>query len=125
MKLGQTVPHQHQAQPLTKESLADHSTNFLNYTTALTFAHSGHVYNALTVLSLKSVFDLDTVAYVPNVVGRPTKIPIANFHELCAEAYLVYTRACEAYLAAEDSFRAKIAEAMSPRPLEQEDDDED
>ncbi len=123
MRLGQTVPHQHQALPLTKESLADHSINFLNYTADLNFAYNGQVYNALTVLSLSSVFDLTCIAYVPNVVGRPTKVLNQDLPELRAEAYLVYVKACEAYLAAEEALKVKVIQAMQVTKTEDEDED--
>lgn len=121
MRLGQTVPHQHQALPLTTESLADHSINFLNYTTALSFPYLGHVYNALTVMSLAPLFVNVSPAYIPNVVSRPTRVDSKDVPLLLAEAIVVYKKACEVYFEAEDAYKDKIAKTMAARPVDEDD----
>ena len=114
MKIGQTAPHQHQALPLTTESLADQGLSFIRYQGNLVFAFQGQVFNALTVLSIgKAVMDMSGRKFVPNAANRPIELTFDVVVSLYTEATRVYQAACDQYLKEEEDARERATKLFA------------
>lgn len=116
MRVGQTVPHQHQALPLTTESLADQGLSFLRYQSNLVFAFQGQVFNALTVLGLGPALQaLAGRRFMPNAANRPIELGYDSLVVLYTEAGRVYQAACEQYLKDEEDAKQRAADLFASR----------
>lgn len=110
------MPHQHQALPLTTESLADRSLSFIRYQSNLVFAFQGQVFNALTVLSIgQAVMAMGGRQFVPNVVNRPVELPYDLVVSLYREAERTYQAACGKYLKDEEDAKQQATDLFASK----------
>ncbi len=101
-----------QITPLTATSVADQGIAYLKYQQALIFSFQAAVFNALTVISISSLYSKDTqdLIFVPNVNSRPVRIgDYSSWIQLFDKAQKTYIDACLVYEAELEEMKNRVA----------------